>query len=251
MIRLVGVILLTFSFFVPMTQADENNNQEGLRSKHYRIEKPDGAGPFPAVILVSGDFGLGLKFSKKHYDNVQKRLVELGFFTLRLNYVAARNATTFMDVPTYKVADDICIAANYLKKDNFVKKRAVNVIGWSWGGASAFRSLRQTGSRESANVAAVVAYYPHCIEARHWDSEIPVLVLGGGIDLVCPIRKCNAIFDRLGQPDKLTVRVFDGARHGFDVPELKDATITEYGIMAYDETAAKAAWNEVVKFLIK
>lgn len=251
MTRFVSMILLAISFFVPMAQADENKDQEELRSKHYSIEKPDGAGPFPAVILVSGDFGLDLEFSNKHFDNVQKRLVDLGFYTLRLNYVAARNATTCLDVPTWEVADDIYIAANYLNREKYVKKGAINLIGWSWGGASAFWSLSQTDNRNPANVDAVIAYYPHCPAANDWDSEIPVLVLGGGIDLISPIKKCNFIFNNVGKPDKLTVMVYDSARHGFDVPELKDATVTKFGIMAYDETAAKAAWNEAVKFLIQ
>ena len=237
--------------FVPVIQADENANHIESLSKHYKLEKPSGTEPFPAVILVSECSGFDAEFSKNHYNHVQNELLKLGFVTLRVNYLAARNAKNCMKVPTWDVADDICIAAKYLNQQSFVKKGAVNVIGWSWGGASAFRALRSLKRREPAQVDAVVAYYPYCNHARHWDSEVPVLVLGGALDTVSVFTSCDTIFNRLPKRDKLTVIVYENARHAFDNFDLPAEKQYQFGTLGYNEAAAKAAWIEVTKFLHK
>jgi dienelactone hydrolase len=232
-----------------MIQADENAKHRELLSKYYRLEKPAGTGPFPAVMMVSGCSGFDVEFGKKSYDNVQKQLVELGFVTLRVNYLAARNINNCLEVTANSVAGDICLAAEFLNQQTFVKKGAINVIGWSFGGASAFRALRRTGSREPAQVDAVVAYYPYCVAARHWNSEVPVLVLHGAIDNVATYTSCEYIFSRLGKPDRLTFRLYDDAHHCFDFSELPAEMEYQFGTLGYNEVAAKAAWIEVTNFL--
>ena len=241
MVRFICILLIAIFTFVPMIRADENAKHRELLSKYYRLEKPTGAGPFPAVMMVSGCSGFDVEFGKKSYDNVQRKLVELGFVTLRVNYLAARNLNICLDVPSNSVADDISIAAEFLKQQSFVKKGAINVIGWSYGGASAFRALRRTGSREPAEVDAVVAYYPYCVAARHWDSEVPVLVLHGAIDNVATPTSCEYIFSRLGKPDRLTFRLYDDAHHAFDISELPAEMEYQFGTLGYNEKAAKAS----------
>ncbi len=49
------------------------------------IRKPDGNGPFPAVVIVSG-FGMDLHEWKNSNDEVSKRLVEAGFLTVQFNF---------------------------------------------------------------------------------------------------------------------------------------------------------------------
>ena len=249
MVRFIYILLFAIFTFVPMIQADENAKHIELLSKYYRLEKPTGAGPFPAVMMVSGCSGFDAEFGKKTYDNVQRQLVELGFVTLRINYLAARNLKICLDVPSNSVADDIRIAAKFLKQQSFVKKGAINVIGWSYGGASAFRALRRTGSREPAEIDAVVAYYPYCVAARHWNSEVPVLVLHGAIDNIATPTSCEYIFNSLGKPDRLTFRLYDDAHHCFDFSELPAEMESQFGTLGYNEKAAKASWIEVEKFL--
>ena len=256
MARFICIALLAIFAFIPVVQADDNANHRELLSKHYKLQKPVGAGPYPAVLMVPGCAGFDAKFVKKHYDKVQSQLVELGFVTLRVNYLAVRNATIcYPDVPTSNVADDICIATEYLRQQTYVKKGAINVIGWSWGGASAFRVLRPevrlTGIREPANVDAVVAYYPHCNAAREWDSEVPVLVLGGAIDNISPFSACEMLFSQVAKRDRLTIRVYDDAHHGFDRSELPAEMQSRFGTIGYNEAAAKSAWIEVTNFLRK
>ena len=250
-IRLVLASLIALSITVGSYAADKSEIRE-LLSKHYRLEKPEGPGPFPAVILVPGCSGFDADFAKARYDRVQSRLVALGFVTLRVNYLAARNASScWPDVPTEEVAGDICIAAEYLRQQPFVKKGAINVLGWSWGGASGLKALGRTENREPAQVDTVVVYFPACKFVQKWDSEVPVLALFGAADNVAPFNICKSIFAYLPKPHKVTVRVYDDAHHGFDNSDLPEKMQYRFGTLGYNEAAAKSAWLEVTKFLQK
>jgi dienelactone hydrolase len=247
--RLLLSCLIALSIPVASYAADHTEIRERL-SKHYRLEKPEGPGPFPAVLLVPGCRGFDAKSAKARYDRVQRRLVELGFVTLRLNYLAVRNASScWPDVPTEDVAGDICIAANYLRQRLFVKKGAINVLGWSWGGASALMALGRTKNREPAQVDTVVVYFPPCNVVKKWDSEVPVLALFGAIDNIAPFSDCKSLFAHLPKPHKVTVRVYDDAYHGFDNSDLPKTMQRGVGTFGYNEAAAKSAWLEVSGFL--
>jgi dienelactone hydrolase len=246
---LVIVLLIALVSFAFAQTADNTGHQERL-SKHYRLEKPKGAGPFPAVMMVPGCSGF--EFAKEHYDSVQKRLVELGFVTLRVDYLAARNVSSCANaVSTEEVAADIGIAAGYLKEQTFVKKDSLNVLGWSYGAAGALQALGRTYNREPVKVDAVVAYYPACdYVQQRWDSEAPVLVLVGMIDNVAPERRCMRFFS--GLPDeRLTIRSYEDAHHGFDDFTLPAEMQYRFGTLGYNKAAAESAWKEVVSFLRK
>lgn len=247
--RLCLSCLLSLLIPIGLCAADNADHQARL-SKHYRLEKPDGAGPFPSVMMVPGCSGFGADFQKKFYDSVQNQLVELGFVTLRVDYLAARGLSSCAGtVSTDAVGDDIRIAASYLKQQSFVKKATTNVMAWSYGGAGALMALRRTNSQEPAQVDAVVAYYPYCAGVRPWDSEVPVLVLVGAIDNVAPLGICESIFGALPKRDKLTVRVYKDARHAFDNFQLPPEMQYAFGTLGYNEAAAKSAWKESTTFL--
>ena len=110
LIAQILVIVLSIAFV--SIQSGCTDLKEEL-SKHYRIMKPEGTGPFPAVMMVPGCSGFEL--GKESYDRVQKRLRELGFATLRVDSLAARNATDcrLAQLLPQKGADDIYIAAEY------------------------------------------------------------------------------------------------------------------------------------------
>ena len=250
MIRSFLITLFVIFVFIPMSYAADHADHRELLSKYYRLEKPDGAGPFPAVIMVPGCSGFDADFTKAHFDNVQTHLVEIGFVTLRVNFLAARNVPgCFPYVPVEDTAGDILIAADYLKQQPFVKKGAINIISWSYGAAAALRALGRSESRDAAQVDAVVAYYPYCPGVQTWDSEVPVLVLAGALDNVAPITGCKRIFDNLPKRDKLIVRIYENAHHSFANSTIPAEMPYTWGTLGYNETAAKSAWKEVTNFL--
>ena len=250
LIAQILVIVLSIAFV--SIQSGCTDLKEEL-SKHYRIMKPEGTGPFPAVMMVPGCSGFEYASAKEAYNSGQKRLVELGFVTLRVDYLAARNVSHCFDggVSTEEVAIDIGIAAGYLREQTFVKKDSLNVVGWSYGGAGALQALGRTYSREPVHVDAVVAYYPACnFVQQRWHSEVPVLVLEGRIDNVAPERNCTSLFR--GLPDeRLTIRTYEDANHGFANFTLPAEMQYRFGTLGYNKVAAESAWKEVVSFLRK
>ena len=245
--------LILSVIFVPLisigSYADDKAQRIELISKHFRLQKPEGKGKFPVVMLVPGCHGFNFDTAKDHYDRAQDLLVELGFATLRIDSLAVRNAATCNEVGSGKVADDIYFVAEFLHDQNFVKKDALNVMGWSWGGACALQALKKTKNRKPANVNAVVAYYPSCWIISSWDSEIPVLAFFGAVDNITPFSDCESLIKNLSKPHKFTYRIYDNAHHQFDMANLPSKLKRYYGTVGYNEQAAESAWKEVSKFL--
>lgn len=249
MVRTFLITLLAILVFIPTIQAADNADHPELLAKHYQLIKPSGTPPFPAVMMISGCSGFHPRFAKGHYDSVQSRLVELGFVTLRVDSLAVRSLTScYPHATPQDAADDMRIAANYLRQQPFVKKEVINVMGWSWGGSGALQALAHTGGREPVQVAAVVAYYPHCnLVQQRLKADVPVLVLTGSIDNITPLRFCKGLFGDM----PVTIREYEDARHCFDMSELPAEMQYQFGTIGYNEAAAKAAWQEVIHFLRK
>jgi dienelactone hydrolase len=243
--------VIIFSITLSVYAADNAEHKERL-SKHYSSKKPEGSGPFPAVMMVPGCSGFDAELQKEFYDVVQNQLVELGFATLRVDYLSARNIPSCDNaVSSEEVAVDISIAAEYLKGQTYVKKKSLNVLGWSYGAAGALQALGRTYSREPVHVDAVVAYYPACnFVQQRWNSEVPVLVLVGRIDNVAPERNCTSLFRGLPS-ERLTIRTYEDANHGFANFTLPAEVQYRFGTLGYNKVAAESAWKEVVSFLRK
>ena len=256
MVKIFQLFLSCLIAFVISTgsYADDNSDHRELLSKHYQLQKPDGRGPFPAVILVPGCSGFNANFAKAHYDDVQSQLLEMGFVTLRVDYLAVRDVPIcWPSVTTEDIANDISIAAEYLRQQPFVKKGSINVMGWSYGGAGALQALTRTEGRDPVDVNAVVAYYPACEHTKKWDSEItvPVLVLVGKIDDTAPFWQCEETFGDMTKRHNLTAREYENAHHCFDISALPAEKPYKFGTIGYNKAAAKSAWKEVTKFLKK
>ncbi len=246
--RLILCVLILLLLAIG-SYADDKAQRIALLSKHFRMQKPEGKGKFPVVMLVPGCHGFNLDTAKEHYDRTQNLLVELGFATLRIDGLAVRKAATCTEVDSGEVADDIYFVAEFLHDQDFVKKDALNVIGWSWGGACALQALKETKNRKPANVNAVIAYYPTCWIISSWDSEVPVLAFFGAIDNVAPFSDCEGLIKNLGKPHKFTYRIYESAHHQFDMANLPPKLQRYYGTIGFNEQAAESAWEEVSKFL--
>lgn len=249
-IKLGMACLLVFSLAAISFAADNVNPRKKLEL-NYRLSKPPGTGPFPAVMLVPGCSGFEAGFAKPHYDGVQQRLVALGFVTVRVNYLAARNARNCLSVAIQMVAGDIAITAEFLRKQAYVKTGAINMLGWSYGGAGALKSLSPGPERKAVDVDTVAVYYPACRRAGLWNSAIPVLWLHGAADNVARSDICADFFSGLPANTRLTFRIYMGAHHGFDNANIPEGFQYRFGTLAYNEEAAKAAWKELTAFLLK
>jgi dienelactone hydrolase len=250
--RSVLSILIIFLIAIG-SYADDKTQHIELLSKHFRLEKPEGKGPFPAVMLFPSCGGFDSKNLKSQYDRVQNLLGELGFVTLRIDYLAVRNARRCYSINFEDAANDIGLVAEYLRQQDFVKKDALNVIGWGTGGAITLQALTETKNRKPAKVDAVIAYYPRCayVSIREWTSKVPVLALFGTKSAVAPFNNCEKLFGDQPKSEKVTVRIYEDAYMCFDNSDLPTELKRSWGTVGYNEAAAKSAWSEVTNFLKK
>ena len=86
------VVLVALTTDILTSSETYANDHEQRLIELLNFEKPEGSGPYPIVVLVSGCRGFNYPF----YDRAQAKLVEMGFATARVDYMAARNTTTCM-----------------------------------------------------------------------------------------------------------------------------------------------------------
>lgn len=103
------------------------------------LHRPPGPGPFPALVVLHGDFGLtdGVK-------EQARRLAGMGYVTLAPDLYRGERPKELLDahimdrgVPEERVQADVKGAVDYLTGRPDVVKDAVGVIGWDSGGGYA------------------------------------------------------------------------------------------------------------------
>ena len=200
-----------------------------LRGELFR---PQGDGPFPAVVALHGCGGLYGKaggLSPRHED-WQKRLTDAGFLVLFPDSFGSRGAQSQCRTDD-RVArasrerpDDALAASAYLKSRPDVKPGAVTLLGWSNGGSTTLYTLRNVArGRSSEAFAKAIAFYPGCrapLERGNWHSNIPLLVLIGEADDWTPAEPCRALVSQAqaaGEP--VSIVTYPDAYHDFDHPD--------------------------------
>jgi len=233
------------------TWAGPIEERQARLAARYGLEKPEGKGPFPAVMLVPGCSGFEHQLWKGHYERTARRLKDLGFVTIKVDYLAAADSSScevIMNPP--ELGDDIATAAKYLREQSYVKPDGINLLAWSYGGVPTFHALRKTESREPVQVAAAVAYYPYISLPEQLKVETPVLVLCTKQDTQSACNRIDTLLAEEPAKGRLRIVEYEGGYHGFDNPDLPAKVETLNGrVIGYLETTATPAWTEVAKFL--
>lgn len=249
-----GVILVMSALvygLCPSTWADSSTDQQKRLEAHYALERPEGSGPFPAVMMVPACIGFDLTLWNGTYARAAKKLKDQGFVVLTVDYFAAREAPRCLAVTQEDIAQDIGTAVRYLRAQSFVKKKAINVLAWGYGGGGALIALSEGKNRSAAPVDAVLVYYPRFYEGlpSPWKVDVPVLFLCAENDFIAPPSRCEDLLSQLPARDRVKFIVYPDVLHGFDNSDLPAKMQTHAGTWGYNEKAAKAAWEEVERFL--
>jgi len=240
--------VLCFFMASPVASADDH---ETRLTALYDLQKPEGKGPFPAVVAVPGCSGFHTASGEPVYNKILSDLRDAGFVTIRVDYLGARDLRScFPDVSKDEVVGDIFLALKYLLGTGFVKTSSINVLGWSYGGGSALLALSKLADQSEIKIGAVAAYYPHCSGVEQWDAEIPILVLFGGDDTVAPPAVCKDLFSE-ALSKYITVEEYPGAFHAFDLYTLPPKVEYQFGTIGYHKEAAEKAWSALMKFLLR
>lgn len=172
--------------------------------------KPEGAGPFPALVLLHQCGGLGARKPNESMLTWAKEAVARGYVALLVDSLGPRSVDSVCYGPKGGVifsrgVKDALQAAEHLQKFDFVDKKRIALAGYSWG---AMVGVLASSARWSGNAlpgtrfAATVAFYPGCFNIRppttaayeivQPDIDRPLLVLMGQQDNETPAEECVA-----------------------------------------------------------
>jgi len=214
------------------------------------LSKPEGSGPFPAIVFLHGCGGL----SANARHGVAERMTGWGYVALSVDSFAPRGMSEACDQPMPDRQADALGALLDLSKLDFVDRTRIAVVGASQGGIVAL----QLASTHPAGLFAVpddlkfraaVAYYPRCGEASD-QSTLPVLVMIGELDDWSPVSECERWMQRrAGTGAPVSLITYPGAYHAFDVPAVRDGMRYFGHWLKYDPDAAPRSVAEMHDFL--
>lgn len=214
----------------------------------YRVFRPAGDGPHPAVIFLPGCVGFAPDFAPKNAERQTEDLRGRGFVVVWADYLGRRNLTTCLGISKAEIGRDAVAAASWLRAQPYIDANRITAMGWTTGGGAVLQALADHSANNLGFTRAIV-YYPNCIALGPWSNPIPVLVLQAASDNVAPNDRCNIAFKNPSLKGSLKVVIYPGAHHGFDIPDLPPKQDYGFGTMGYHPEAAAAAREEVLRFL--
>ena len=217
------------------------------------VRRPEGPGPFRAIMLVPGCSGMSQKEHAVHYRELAERLNAMGYLVVHVDYVAARRLTNACGsfVAPDEIAKDIVRVAEHLRSLPSVDPARIDVIGESLGAGGVLAALSRPGSDNLPPFRRAVVFYPVCRGVSPPRSGGEILMLFGGLDGMTPAESCQEFIRRFPKASGLHVRVFPDARHGFNLAHLPQTPPTgkPSWTPAYNPATATAAWEEATNFL--
>jgi dienelactone hydrolase len=225
----------------------------GDRIRGY-LAKPEGAGPFPAVVALHGCGGMPDATRRKLVDE----LVGWDYVVLLVDSFATRGIQHVcgggvLDI-IGKRRSDAYGALAFLAGQTFVDPQRVAAVGFSHGGwisllVAEGNSFEVFVRQNNLRFRAVVAFYPPC-RAVAGRLLIPTLILIGALDEWTPAADCPEKIDAWrsdGVPIELVV--YPSTHHSFYYPELQPGRKIFGRWAEYNEEAATDASRRMREFL--
>jgi dienelactone hydrolase len=239
--------------------------------------KPNGEGPFPAIVL--GHQCGGLVFSKSNpqianWSMLQwaKDFQQSGYVVLLLDFMGPRGAQQLCQGPQNgvtlgRVVKDFYQAASHIRKLPYVSPEKVAFVGFSQGAFIALfnnsKAVRQEFS-QNRGFDAYVSFYPPCripsmgpekilLDVVQKDVEKPHLLLLGGADIESPASDCQELLTPVKTTGKpIQIHVYQDETHCWDCKSLNGfskpgrlGTVT----YRYSEAATKDSFERTKSFL--
>jgi len=207
--------------------------------------EPQGAGPFQAVIILSGCAGLGADVG------IVKRV--------NADYLPKGIATLVVDSFTPRGVKDVCSGAEivssirYRVKDTYAAKvwltqrseidsKRIFLQGYSHGAMTAIAAIdAQWPTTPQNGFTAVIAFYPYCSAKSKF--SVATIILSGGKDDWTPAKLCEEITDK----NNLEITVYPNAFHAFATPGI-DMTSLGHRLL-YDEAATNDAQRRALALI--
>jgi dienelactone hydrolase len=203
------------------------------------LVRPDGAGPFPAVVIMHDCSGLGRR-SGGAPGRWATELVRRGYVVLMPDSFTTRGhpdgvctdaSPSRDDVSPRRRVRDAYAALAYLRALSYVDGAHIGLMGGSHGGSTTLSSMiapesdtDRLAKEKRGGFAAAVALYPGCMASRRtWSNTgvyrplAPLLILIGDKDDWTPAEPCRKLTEAAQQAGyPMTIKIYPGAHHSFD-----------------------------------
>jgi dienelactone hydrolase len=201
--------------------------------------RPEGEGPFPAVVALHGCGGL-LNSSGKIFGRLAdwgERLAAAGVAVLFPDSFTSRGLSSQCRVRERRVRSsrervaDANAARRWLQSQSWAIKNRVSLIGWSNGAITSLWAVRpRAGARDGMpDFRSAVAFYPNCRRLGDigWSARIPTLILIGRADDWTPAAACEQmVAGARGRSAGAILITYPGAYHEFDRPNYPVRALT-------------------------
>ena len=221
------------------------------------LRRPNGAGPFPAVVLVPPCD----RFVTIEDRNWGEALASAGYVVLTLDIFTPHGIvgsfTCVQPLPP-QLVEDLYRGLDLLVARKLVDPERVAVMGFGRGGSLAFAAVDPDGAMQRARhkFNAAIALYPPCGDSKGV-MAVPTLVLVGERDEVGldSCRKMAAGEDDMGISRQrgagalVRLVVLPGAYIGFDLPPLQKPPDFRGLRFEYSKAATDSSREAVRQFL--
>jgi dienelactone hydrolase len=206
--------------------------KDGAKLKGF-VYRPDGKGPFPAIVAMHSCDGLGGIEAPvaARYADWGERLAAAGFVVLFPDSFASRGLPPQCTVGQRSQRSgrermgDADAARHWLQEQDFVVVDRVSLLGWANGAVATLWTVRPRALKKESkpDFRSAVAFYPGCRRLRDtaWSARAPTLILTGAKDDWAPASACEQmVAGARGRSARTTIVVYPGAVHDFDHPSL-------------------------------
>jgi len=210
-----------------------SNGQSGIGY----VARPDGAGPFPGVIVIQEWWGL-----EEHIKDVARRFARAGFVALAPDLYHGQVATEpdearklAMSMDRERAAKEIDGAIAWLRGRPYVEPEKAGVIGFCMGG-----SLSLFAACRNPNVGAAAVFYGGNMGDLDQVKQLhgPMFGAFGADDQSIPLDRIEELRGALsGAGKQFEIKVYPGAPHAF-FNDTRDSFRAEAAQDAWEKSLA-------------
>lgn len=203
--------------------------------------KPEGAGPFPAVIILSGCYGVGPDVGIVKRINAD--YLPKGIATLVIDSFTPRGLSDGCGGANVgSLADDAYAAMAWLARRPDIDAKHVFLQGYSLGATAAIEAIDpKRAANQTQKFAGVIAFYPRC--DRDAKFSAPTIILIGESDASNLAFICEGIRDKTN----VEVTVYPKATHSFAMPGLDKKVKGHH--WKYDKAASNDAQRRALALI--
>ena len=214
---------------------------------HDRIYKPEGAGPFPAVLFFHGCSGPTISHEEdwaQFYNDEGVVMIAVDSYSGRdINWLDACDIKVM--TPWQRVAD-VLSTVRFTSSLDYVDASELYLTGFSHGAYTIWQtltdasvelpplSLKNYPKTGIEGIKAAFLFYGSCVD--QWNVDVDVTLFLGDADRYVKPAACEAYKHPLGAGD-FELKIYNGATHTFDHLNPNQANIDAGSF--YDEAATK------------